>query len=644
MEFLLINHPLDCPICDQGGECELQDLAMGFGRDVSRYSERKRVVKDKNLGPLVSTDMTRCIHCTRCVRFGQEIAGIPELGTIGRGEHDEICTFIEQSVDHELSGQHHRPVPGRRAQQQAVPLPRARLGDDAGAAGLAARLRRHQPLRATCCAGGVMRVVPRANDAINETWIADRDRFSYEGIYSADRAQKPMVRPTAPGARSTGRRRSRRRPRACSRSCATPARRRSACWRRRSHRSRNSRSRRSIARGLGTANLDHRLRRVDFRDQANDPAAPLLGCTIAELEQARGVAGRRLEPAQGSAAARASHPPGAPCGAARRSRSSIRAPTTCASRSLAELTSNGLGMAQHLAAVLVAALRSAGQAGAGDAARGARGRHADGAARGRRGARSRRATCALMLLGALAQRHAAYAEIRALAAALAAADRRDGSATCRKAATPSARRWPACCRTAPWAAAPSRRRASTPRRCSRRASRPTCWSAASRAPTSRRSPTADASLRGAECVVAITPYASADILATATVILPSAVFAETSGTWVNVEGRWQSVAGAARPAGEARPAWKILRVLGNLLGLAGFDYASSEDVRDELRRELDGLHGRGVGGRGPFAPGRLAAFDVDARDRLYRVDAIVRRSAPLQATADGQAGRRRRHA
>ncbi len=154
MEFLLINHPLDCPICDQGGECELQDLAMGFGRDVSRYTERKRVVKDKNLGPLVSTDMTRCIHCTRCVRFGQEIAGVQELGTIGRGEQTKIATYIEQSVDHELSAQHHRPVPGRRAQQQAVPLPRARLGNDAEAARRRRTTASAPTCTRTCCAAG----------------------------------------------------------------------------------------------------------------------------------------------------------------------------------------------------------------------------------------------------------------------------------------------------------------------------------------------------------------------------------------------------------------------------------------------------------------------------------------------------------
>ena len=147
MEFLLINHPLDCPICDQGGECELQDLAMGFGRDVSRFDERKRVVKDKNLGPLISTDMTRCIHCTRCVRFRPEIAGLQELGTTGRGEHMEIGTFIEKQRRPRAVRQHHRPVPGRRAEHQAVPLSRALLGDDRARARVAARLRRHEPVR-----------------------------------------------------------------------------------------------------------------------------------------------------------------------------------------------------------------------------------------------------------------------------------------------------------------------------------------------------------------------------------------------------------------------------------------------------------------------------------------------------------------
>ena len=193
MEFLLINHPLDCPICDLGGECELQDLAIGYGRDISRYHERKRVVKDKNIGPLVSTDMTRCIHCTRCVRFGQDIAGIPELGTTGRGEHNEIGTYIEASVNHELSGNiidlcpvgalNSKPFRYRARSWEMTQQPLVSPHD-----GLGSNLFGHV-LR-----GKLMRVVARRNDAINETWISDRDRFSYEGIYSDDRLQSPMLR------------------------------------------------------------------------------------------------------------------------------------------------------------------------------------------------------------------------------------------------------------------------------------------------------------------------------------------------------------------------------------------------------------------------------------------------------------------
>ena len=193
MEFLLINHPLDCPICDQGGECELQDLAMGYGRDISRFNERKRVVKDKNLGPLVSTDMTRCIHCTRCVRFGQDIAGFPELGTTGRGEHNEIGTYVEKSVDHELSGNiidlcpvgalNSKPFRFRARAWEMTQVPLVSPHDGLGTNTYGHVLR-----------GKLMRVVPRQNDAINECWISDRDRFSYEGIYSADRLLKPMVR------------------------------------------------------------------------------------------------------------------------------------------------------------------------------------------------------------------------------------------------------------------------------------------------------------------------------------------------------------------------------------------------------------------------------------------------------------------
>src|SRR5215469_11252370 len=193
MEFLLINHPLDCPICDQGGECELQDLAVGFGRDISRYHERKRSVQDENLGPLIATDMTRCIHCTRCIRFTDEIAGIQELGMIGRGEQMKVRTYIEQTVHHELAGNVIDLCPvgalvskpyrfsARAWEMASHPLVSPHDGVGTNLYGHVLR-------------GKLMRVVPRENEAINEIWISDRDRFSYEGVYSADRLRTPLVR------------------------------------------------------------------------------------------------------------------------------------------------------------------------------------------------------------------------------------------------------------------------------------------------------------------------------------------------------------------------------------------------------------------------------------------------------------------
>ncbi len=633
MEFLLINHPLDCPICDQGGECELQDLAMGFGRDVSRYSERKRVFKDEDLGPLISTDMTRCIHCTRCVRFGQEIAGNPALGTIGRGELTMISTFIEQSIEHELSANiidlcpvgalNNKPYRYRARAWEMTQVPLVSPHDCVGT-----------NLNAHVLRGRVMRVVPRANEDINETWIADRDRFSYEGFYSADRAVSPMLKQggewrevdweTALEAAAKGLQQVVREhgpaqlgvlasPISSLEELTLTA---------------------KIARGLGSANLDHRLRRVDFRDQANDPVAPTLGCSIAALEQAAAVlvVGSNLRkevPLIAHRIRQAAVRRGARIAFINPRAYDVRFPVT------ANLTSNGLGMAQHLAAALGAVLRLQGKAVPA---------HLAAAVDGVVPAAQHEVVAEMLalgeqrviLLGALAQHHASYAEIRALASALAAATGSSlgylpdgGNAV-----------GAALAGVLPHRSAGGRAVAQPGLNAVEMlAARLKAYvlvggiEAADLAPSGA----IEASFRGAECVVAITPYASEEIRANATVILPSAVFAETSGTWVNVEGRWQSVAGVTKPAGSARPAWKILRVLGNLLGLTGFDYASSEDVRDELRRELEASKAGVTSGPG-FAPGRLAAMDVTRETAIYAVDAIVRRSGPLQATADGQVG------
>src|SRR5687768_4052629 len=283
MEFLLINHPLDCPICDQGGECELQDLAMGYGRDVSRYAERKRVVKDKNLGPLVSTDMTRCIQCTRCVRFGAEIAGVQELGANFRSDRSEIGTYIEKSVDHELSGNiidlcpvgalNNKPYRYSARAWEMVAKPLVSPHDCAGS-----------NLYAHVLRGRVRRVVPRENEAINESWLSDRDRFSCHGMYSADRLLKPRVKRDGQwvevawedalaaavaalrkatdggGASGLG-------------TLVSPSATLEEAY-----------LLQRITRFLGSDNIDYRLRQRDFRDQANDPKVPLLGCSIAELD------------------------------------------------------------------------------------------------------------------------------------------------------------------------------------------------------------------------------------------------------------------------------------------------------------------------------------------------------------------------
>ena len=283
MEFLLINHPLDCPICDQGGECELQDLALGYGRDISRFAEKKRVVQDKYIGPLIATDMTRCIHCTRCIRMLREVAGKMELGATGRGENMEIGTYIETSLESELSGNvidvcpvgalTSRPFRFKarawELQQHATIAPHDAIGSN-----IFVHTRR----------GQVMRVVPRENEAVNEVWLSDRDRFSYEGLYSADRVSEPMIRVdgnwqrtdwesalqavvdgvrgviNSSGAEQVG---------VLASATATLE---------------ELSLLQAVARGIGVNNIDHRLRQADFCDQEQAPLCPTLGQSLAGLE------------------------------------------------------------------------------------------------------------------------------------------------------------------------------------------------------------------------------------------------------------------------------------------------------------------------------------------------------------------------
>jgi NADH-quinone oxidoreductase subunit G len=636
MEFLLINHPLDCPICDQGGECELQDLAMGFGRDVSRYHESKRSVEDENLGPLIATDMTRCIQCTRCIRFTQEIAGIQELGMIGRGEHMTVRTYIEGTVNHELSGNVIDLCPvgalvskpyrfsARAWEMTATPLIAPHDGVGSNLFGHVLR-------------GRLMRVVPRENEAINETWISDRDRFSYEGVYSPDRLEHPLVRAgnelkqtgwesalmqVAEGLRA-------RAPDfgVLVSSCATIEELYLAA---------------RITRGLKSHNIDHRLRQRDFRDQAADPVLPGLGMQIAAVDALNALlvigANLRREAPILAHRVRKAAARGAQVAMLNPARFPYLFPVK------AYLTSAPADLVADLAAVLAAAASATGNAVPA---------HLSGAVSAALVTDAHRAVAQVLAadgkravwLGALAARHPQFADLRALAAALA---QLTGASLGRITEGGNAA-------GAYLAGAIPHREAGV-----KAVSQPGLTARDMLHKPLRAyvliggiEPTIDAldahslaMLGRAELVVAITPFASEELRQVAHVMLPMGTFAETSGTFVNCEGVWQSQSGAAVPVGEARPGWKILRVLGNLLNLEGFDYQSSEDVLKEVRTACEavvpapyqGTHPvtvltrTGQGARAGEGAAAAALVDVP----MYQVDALVRRSPSLQKTREGR--------
>jgi NADH-quinone oxidoreductase subunit G len=629
MEFLLINHPLDCPICDQGGECELQDLAVGFGRDVSRYNEGKRSVSDENLGPLIATDMTRCIQCTRCVRFTQEIAGIQELGTVGRGEHMAIRTYIESTVNHELSGNVIDLCP-----VGALVSKPYRFTARAWEMGSVPLVAPHDPVGSNVFAhvlrGRLMRVVPRENEAINEVWIADRDRFSYEGIYSADRVEHPLLRHgnewlqsewepalmrVAEGLKDRARQLG-----VLISPCSTLEEQHLAA---------------RLTRGLGSDNIDHRLRQLDFRDQAADPLFPTLGMKIAAVDTLTGVlvigsnlrreapilAHRLRRAAQRGCAVSMLNPAQFPYFFP------VKSYITAGSADLvAELAgvlsaaaaATGTPVAPHLAAVVKAASVSEAHSLA-----------AQGLLSGEQRA---------VWLGALASRHRAYADIRSLAAALAQVT---GAVLGQISEGGNA--------------AGAYLAGAVPHRA---AGGKACGEAGLTAREMLTQPLSAYLLFGgiepsldtleaeslrtlgkAQFVVAVTPYASPEIRRIAHVILPMGTFAESSGTYVNCEGLWQSHSGAAQLLGEARPGWKILRVLGNLLKLEGFDYQSSRDVLEEVRKVCEHAGPPAYQGSHPVAP---ASADGSAEEAplidvpMYQADAVVRRAPSLQRTREGR--------
>ena len=658
MEFLLINHPLDCPICDQGGECQLQDLAVGYGASSSRYTEAKRVVANKNLGPLISTDMTRCIHCTRCVRFGVEIAGIMELGMAGRGEHSEILSFVGSTVDSEISGNMIDLCPVGALVSKPFRYS-ARTWE----------LSRRKSVSPHCGLGSnlvvqvkqnrVMRVLPRENEEINECWLSDKDRFSYEGLNSEERLSKPMIRQGGQwqecdwqtalefianalkdikekyGAESIG-------------ALGSPYSTLEELY-----------LLQKFVRGLGSDNVDHRVRQSDFRADNHLEGVPWLGMPIAETSHLKSVLiiGSTL---------RKDHPL-----LAQRFRQAVKQGaqlnvinpvdddlfTKVSNRAIVapnEMTSmlaQVLKAASELKGVQVpeSAEKALGSTNPGDTARGI----AESLINNQPAA---------VFLGNLAQHHPRYADIHALAQHVAqVTEARFGilGEAANSVGAYIAQAIPGLSARAAGGSQPERgnRNAAQMFGVSTRATGVTeeategckAYLLMNLEPEldSYDPSAARKALDAAELVVMMSSYKNEALNHSgyADILLPIAPFTETSGTFINTEGRVQHFNGVVAPLGETRPAWKILRVLGNMLQLDGFDYETSEQVRAEIFPQ-----GTDISAHLNNQLRDYVLNDIEqASDQtnlpvqrigevpIYQADPIVRRAESLQRTRDAAA-------
>jgi NADH-quinone oxidoreductase subunit G len=620
MEFLLINHPLDCPICDQGGECQLQDLAVGYGGSSSRYNEEKRVVFKKDIGPLISMEeMSRCIQCTRCVRFGQEIAGVMELGMQHRGEHSEIATFVGRSVDSELSGNMIDICPVGaltskpfRYSARTWELSRRKSVSphDSTGANLIVQVKN----------GKVLRVVPLENEDVNECWIADRDRFSYEALHSELRLTQPMIKQGGQwrevdwttaleyvanglkgvkaehGASAIG-------------ALATE----------------HSTIEElfllgQLVRGLGSDNIDTRLRHADF---AAGSGARWLGMPVAGL----GALDRAL--VVGSFL-RKDHPL-----FAARLRQAVKRGAQVSAIGAANddwlitlkqrVTVAPSAWVQALADVAVAIAQLAGT---------------DAPCNGTATEAARAIAASLLsgqrkavLLGNAAAQHPQASSLQALGQWIAETTGATLGYLTESANTVGAQLVGALPQAGGLNAAQM------------------LGAAADAKPLkamlllgvepefdSANPSAALAAVQGVEMVVSLSSFKTA-ANDHADVILPIAPFSETSGTFVNAEGRVQSFHGVVKPAGEARPGWKVLRVLGTLLGLPDFGFETSEEVKARALGDLSALPAKLS--NATFASiaisGGNGALERLADVPIYSADALVRRSPSLQATTDGRA-------
>jgi len=611
MEFLLINHPLDCPICDQGGECQLQDLAVGYGGSGSRYEEEKRVVFHKDVGPLVSMqEMSRCIHCTRCVRFGQEVAGVMELGMSHRGEHAEIETFVGQSVDSELSGNMIDICPVGaltskpfRYSARTWELSRRKsiAPHDSSGANLVVQVKNNE----------VLRVVPLENEEVNECWIADRDRFSYEALNSADRLRAPMIKQGGEwkevdwqtaleyvanglnqiskdhGASSIG-------------ALVSP------------HSTLEELHLAStLVRSLGSDNIDYRLRNAEF---AKAEGVRYLGTSIASLTQLQRVlvVGSNL---------RKDHPLFAQrIRQAQRNGAQVNVITSTALFNGADAWAMPVkqadvqeagGWAQSMANVAVAI---AAEKGVTAPAQGQATPEAQAIAKSLLGG-DRKA----VLLGNAAAHHANASSLLSLAKWIAEQTGATYGYLTEAANTVGAQ----------WAKAEPQSGGLNVAQMLAGGLKAALLLNTEPVEDSAAGAKAAAALAAMQMVVTLSPFKTN--VSFSDVLLPIAPFTETSGSFVNAEGRLQSFHAVVKPLAETRPAWKVLRVLANMLGLPQLAFETSQDVLKQISATpliLSNACSSEV---------RLAGHvDAPCVASIYQLDSLVRRAPSLQLTADAR--------
>ena len=618
MEFLLINHPLDCPICDQGGECQLQDLAVGYGGSGSRYEEEKRVVFHKDVGPLVSMEeMSRCIHCTRCVRFGQEVAGVMELGMSHRGEHAEIETFVGMSVDSELSGNMIDICPVGaltskpfRYSARTWELSRRKSisPHDSTGANLIVQVKNNK----------VMRVVPLENEDVNECWIADRDRFSYEALNSDERLLSPMLKQGGEwktvdwqtaleyvanglkqikadhGPNSIG-------------TIASPHSTLEELY-----------LAGALMRGLGSDNIDYRLRNADFTPSSS---VRWLGTSIASLSQLQRVlvVGSNLRKDHPLFAQRIRQSARKGCAVnAINSVAEMATPDAWAMPLASTVLVASGGWAQALADVAMAISL---EKGVSAPAAGHASDSAKAIARSLLGGERK-----AILLGNAAAHHGHASSLLALANWIGTQTGASVGYLTEAANTVGAQLVHAL---------PGENGLNAGQMLEGQLkavlllnNEPAFDSAAGTK--------AAASLNAAQMVVTLSPFKSN--MAFSDVLLPIAPFTETPGTFVNAEGRVQSFHAVVKPLGETRPAWKVLRVLANLLNLPGFGFESSLDVL----KQVPGIESGQVSSDrlGNAAHGGIVLSSADSPTpvvaSIYQLDSLVRRATSLQLTADAR--------